>query len=156
MQSRSDDFTLLTIASISRDNNLEKIKATMTPEGASLLTRLEQNYRITKSRRKKANREVVTSCITIALPHLTCMYLEIAEWLLVSPAQMNEKTGGLKFPRVMLHSVFPSMIPRGIDEEVEQDLMDAHLLHQTALGLLLNKSAKMSQKSHLVSCGNFA
>lgn len=137
--------------------NLKKIKATMTPEAAALLTRLKQNYRITKSRGKKANREVITfSRITIALPHFTCMYLEIAERLPVSPAQMNEKIGGLIYPRVMMHLVFASMIPRGIHEEVEQDLMDAHLLHQTALGLLLNKNDKMSQKSHFVSCENFA
>nr|QKK82905.1 nucleocapsid [Ronne virus] len=156
--SKLEDFSFLIMVAVSRGNNVDKISKTMTDEGARLLDKMVRNYGIVPKRGDKANREAITlSRIALCMPHLTCTYMMVAKNLPVSKETMDEMLPpNMKYPHQMMHSVFGSVVPKSLSEEVTKDLVDAHLLHQIHLGLCLNRKARLTHRSYFVSCENFA
>lgn len=142
-----DRLTLVVIG-LMRGANLDKVRKGMREANRANFDVLVKHYGIQS---KPVDSMAITLPRVIAtFPGMAMDVLKVAELGPVRHATMTEMVAG--YPREMMFSAFPSLIPRGV-EGVTEALLSAYLLYQHHVSMVINPDYKtwdlQKQKSSL-------
>lgn len=142
-----DRLTLVVIG-LMRGANLDKVRKGMKEANRANFDVLVQHYGIQS---KPVDSKAITLPRVIAtFPGMAMDVLKVAELGPVRHATMTEMVPD--YPREMMFSAFPSLIPRGVDG-VTEPLLSAYLLYQHHVSTVINPDYKtwdlQKQKSSL-------
>lgn len=138
-----DRLTLVVIG-LMRGANLDKVRKGMKEANKSKLDTLVRHYGL-------QSKPVDTAAITLprviaTFPGLAMDVLKVVE---MGPVRHLTMTGLVEnYPRQMMFSAFPSLIPRDI-ADVTEVLLSAYLLYQHQVSLVINKDNAQKQQASL-------
>uniref|UniRef100_A0AAN0LJ89 Nucleoprotein n=1 Tax=Shoal Cavern virus TaxID=3139881 RepID=A0AAN0LJ89_9VIRU len=146
-----DRLTLVVIG-LMRGANLDKVRKGMKEQNRAKLDVLIKHYGL-------VSKPVDTAAITLprviaTFPGLAMDVLKVME---MGPVRHTAMTGLVEnYPRQMMFSAFPSLIPRDL-AEVTEVLLAAYLLYQHQVSLVINKDyAKWDVQKQQTSLEGFA